>query len=120
LTATGPLDLGQGAVVAQGLCLAIETLPGTAAMLDFVARHQDLRPDASGGKGVLYKAPKPDQDRRIDLPALGPDSVSQAAAAGLAGIAWEANGVILLDRPEMERRAAAAGIFLWSRDVENG
>ncbi|MDM7255288.1 MAG: UDP-2,3-diacylglucosamine diphosphatase LpxI [Paracoccus sp. (in: a-proteobacteria)] len=120
LTATGPLDLGQGAVVAQGLCLAIETLPGTAAMLDFVARHQDLRPDANGGKGVLYKAPKPDQDRRIDLPALGPDSVSQAAAAGLAGIAWEANGVILLERPEMERRAAAAGIFLWSRDVENG
>lgn len=117
LTATGPLDLGQGAVVAQGLCLALETLPGTAAMLDFAARHQDLRADPTGGRGVLYKAPKPGQDLRIDLPTLGPDSVAQAADAGLAGIAWQAGGVILLDRPEMERRATAAGIFLWSRDA---
>lgn len=115
LAALGGLDIGQGAVVAQGLCMAIETLPGTAAMLDFVACHADLRPNPKGARGVFYKAPKPGQDRRIDLPTLGPDSVTQAAAAGLAGIAWEAGGVILLDRVESIRRAELAGMFLWAR-----
>lgn len=115
VAALGPLDVGQGAVVAQGQCLAVETLPGTAAMLAFAATHKTLRPDPSGARGVFYKAPKPGQDRRIDLPTLGPDSVAQAAAAGLAGIAWEAGGVILLDREAMVAAADAAGLFLWAR-----
>lgn len=115
LAGLGHLDIGQGTVVAQGLCLAVETLPGTAAMLDFAAAHAALRPDPGAARGVFYKAPKPGQDRRVDLPALGPDSVTQAAAAGLAGIAWQAGGVILLDRDEAVRRADAAGMFLWAR-----
>lgn len=113
--ALGPLDLGQGCVVAQGLCLAVETLPGTAAMLDFVGQHQQLRPNPNGARGVFYKAPKPGQDRRIDLPTIGPDTVDQVAAAGLAGIAWQAGSVILLDREDTIRRAEVAGVFLWSR-----
>ncbi|MFB2531784.1 UDP-2,3-diacylglucosamine diphosphatase LpxI domain-containing protein [Paracoccus sp. p4-l81] len=111
----GGLDLGQGAVVAQGLCLAVETLPGTDAMLDFTARHAALRPDPKGARGVIYKAPKPGQDRRIDLPAIGPDTVARAAAAGLAGIVWQAGGAVLLDRDATIAAADAAGIFLWAR-----
>lgn len=106
----GSLDIGQGAVVAGGLCLAVETLPGTEAMLDFVARTRE------GRGGVLWKAPKPGQDRRIDLPAIGPDTVAQAAAAGLSGIAWEAGGAVLIDRAEAVAAADTAGLFLWSRD----
>ena len=111
----GALDLGQGAVVAQGLCLAVETLPGTGAMLDFVAAHRDMRPRPNGPRGVFWKAPKPGQDRRIDLPAIGPDTVDQVARAGLAGIAWQAGGVILLEREVAVERARAAGVFLWAR-----
>jgi len=89
VAALGAVDVGQGAVVAQGLCLAVEALPGTDAMLDWVAATgAGLRPDASGAKGVFYKAPKPGQDRRVDLPAIGPETVARAAAAGLAGIVW--------------------------------
>lgn len=113
----GRLDLGQGAVVAQGLCLALETLPGTDAMLDFVARHgSGLRPDPRGARGVLFKAPKPGQDRRVDLPAIGPETVRRAAAAGLAGIAWEAGGALLLSASEARAAAEAAGLFLWARE----
>ena len=68
------------------------------------------------GRGVFFKAPKPGQDRRIDLPTLGPGTVERAAKAGLAGIAWEAGGVILLDRPAMVAAAEAAGLFLWARE----
>lgn len=112
----GALDLGQGAVVAQGLCLAVETLPGTDAMLAFVAEHaRTLRPDPQGARGVLYKAPKPGQDRRIDLPAIGPQTVQNAAAGGLAGIVVAASGVLMLDRAATVAAAEAAGLFLWAR-----
>lgn len=112
----GALDLGQGAVVAQGLCLAVESLPGTDAMLDFVGLHAlRLRPDPAGAKGMLYKAPKPGQDRRIDLPTLGPDTVRAVQAAGIGGIAWAAGAVLLLDRAEMIKLAGDFGLFLWSR-----
>ncbi len=112
----GALDLGQGAVVAQGLCIAVESLPGTDAMLDFAALHlARLRPDPKGARGLLYKAPKPGQDRRIDLPALGPETVRAAARAGLGGLAWAAGAVLLLDRAAMEEEAGRAGLYLWSR-----
>ena len=113
----GALDLGQGAVVTQGLCLAVETLPGTDAMLDFVARHgAGLRPDPKGARGVLFKAPKPGQDRRADLPAIGPETVRGAAAGGLAGIAWEAGGAMLITPAATRAAAEAAGLFLWARE----
>lgn len=115
--ALGSVDVGQGAVVAQGLCLAAEALPGTDAMLEWVAATGSaLRPDPKGARGVLYKAPKPGQERRVDLPALGPETVRRAARAGLAGIAWEAGGVMLLQRAEMIAQADAAGLFLWARE----
>lgn len=114
--ALGRVDVGQGCVVAQGICLATETIAGTDAMLAQVATlPEGLRPPAQAGKGLLYKAPKPLQDRRIDLPALGPATVAAAAKAGLGGIAWEAGGVICLDQPAMKAAADAAGLFLWAR-----
>ncbi len=116
VAALGQADVGQGAVVAQGLCLALETLPGTDAMLRFVAGLDDLRPDPKGAKGLLYKAPKPGQERRVDLPALGPGTVRAAAEAGLGGIAFEAGGVMLLDRDQMLAEADRLGLFLWARE----
>lgn len=112
VSALGAVDVGQGCVVAAGLCLAVEALPGTDAMLAQVASlPRDLRP----ARGLFYKAPKPGQDRRVDLPALGVQTVRNAAAAGLAGIVWQAGGVICLDLPAMQAEAAAKGLFLWAR-----
>lgn len=112
VAALGAADVGQGCVVAGGLCLAVETLPGTDAMLAFTARiPAALRPV----KGLFYKAPKPAQDRRIDLPALGVETVRNAAAARLGGLVWQAGGVICLDLPAMQAEAAARGLFLWAR-----
>jgi UDP-2,3-diacylglucosamine hydrolase len=114
--ALGAVDVGQGAVVQQGLCLAVEALPGTDAMLAQVAQIPGgLRPDPARGRGVYYKAPKPGQDLRVDLPTLGPDSVAAAARAGLGGIVWQAGGVICLNQAAMIATATEAGMFLWSR-----
>jgi len=111
--ALGRVDVGQGAVVQQGLCLAVEALPGTDAMLASVASLAHLRP--AGAKGLFYKAPKPLQDRRIDLPAIGPDTVENAAKAGLGGIVWEAGGVIALNLGTMIDVANRHGLFLCAR-----
>jgi len=115
VAALGTVDVGQGAVVARGLCLGVEALPGTDAMLDFVAAHRALLPVPKAG--VFFKAPKPGQDRRIDLPALGPQTVAKAAAAGLCGIVFEAGGVLLLDRAATIQAAEQAGLFLWGREA---
>ena len=115
--ALGAVDVGQGCVVAQGQCLAVEALPGTDAMLAGVAAlPQMLRPDPGRGRGVFYKAPKPGQDMRIDLPTIGPATVHAVARAGLGGIVWQAGGVICLERAEMTAAADTAGLFLWARE----
>lgn len=105
--ALGAVDVGQGAVVQQGLVLAVEAIEGTDAML---ARAGALRREGPGG--VFVKLVKPGQDRRVDLPTLGPPTVAGAAAAGLRGIAFEAEGCILAERDAMIAAADAAGLFL--------
>jgi DUF1009 family protein len=69
-----------------------------------------LRREGSGG--VLVKVEKPGQERRTDLPTIGPDTVTVAQQAGLRGIAVEAGATLVLDRDEVIRRADAAGLFV--------
>lgn len=109
----GAEDVGQAAVVDRGLCLGLETLTGTDAMLACVAaRPPALRAPDGRASGVLYKAPKPGQDWRADLPAIGPETLRRAAAAGLAGVAVQAGGVMILDREACRAEADRLGLFL--------
>lgn len=140
--ALGAADVGQGCCVAGGQVLAVEALPGTDWMLASLAPPPPAAPQpmaAAGGGllggmadwlsgpamparglpdfarppgGVLYKAPKPTQDRRIDLPTIGPETVRRAAAAGLAGIAIEAGGVLVLEAADVAAQARAGDVFL--------
>jgi DUF1009 family protein len=65
--------------------------------------------------GILFKAPKPGQDRRADLPLIGPATALLAAEAGLAGIVIEAGGVMVLDLPAVREILDAQAMFLWVR-----
>jgi DUF1009 family protein len=109
----GSADVGQGCVVQQGLVLAVEAIEGTDAML---VRAGTLRRDGIGG--VLVKLVKPGQDKRADLPTIGPDTVRNAAAAGLRGVAFEGNATILAEREACLAAADAAGLFLLGLDPE--
>jgi len=116
LAALGPLDVGQAVVVAAGVCLGIEAIEGTDALLDRVAALSSERRHGAPG-GVLVKMAKPGQDRRVDLPSIGPRTVEGAARAGLSGIVVEADGANILEREKTIRAADAAGLFLWSAAV---
>ena len=105
--ALGKVDVGQGCVVQQGIVLAVEAIEGTDAML---ARAAGLARPGPGG--VLVKLVKPGQDRRADLPTIGPRTVSAAADAGLRGIAYEAGGTLITDRAACIAEADARGLFL--------
>jgi DUF1009 family protein len=103
----GAIDVGQGCVVQQGMVLAVEAAEGTDAML---ARCSSLARPGRGG--VLVKLVKPGQDRRADLPTVGPETMRGAADAGLRGVAFEAGGTILAERDAAVAAADAAGLFL--------
>lgn len=110
----GELDIGQGAVVCDGLVLAVEAQEGTDAMLTRVATlPADLRGAVDGPKGALGKAPKPIQDLRVDMPVIGPRTLELAAAAGLAGIGGVAGRLILIDRDTLVETANRLGLFVW-------
>ncbi|MFY7719308.1 MAG: UDP-2,3-diacylglucosamine diphosphatase [Brevundimonas sp.] len=110
----GELDIGQGAVVCQGLVLAVEAQEGTDAMLARVAGlPADLRGSARERKGALGKAPKPIQDMRVDMPVIGARTVEMAAAAGLAGVGGVAGRLILIDRAGLIEAADRLGLFVW-------
>ena len=109
--ALGAADVGQGCVVQQGLVLALEAAEGTDAML---ARCADLARPGPGG--VLVKLSKPGQERRADLPTVGPATIRGAAAAGLRGVAFEAGGTILAEREATLAAADTAGLFLLGID----
>ncbi|MCT8328737.1 LpxI family protein [Albidovulum sediminis] len=110
----GRTDTGQTCVVAGGTIVASEGPEGTDAML------ATLAPAPGARRGLLFKAPKPAQDRRVDLPVIGPDTARMAGAAGLAGIVIEAGGVMVLDLPEVVRTLDAQGMFLWVRPAGGG
>ncbi|MGH7079416.1 MAG: LpxI family protein [Acetobacteraceae bacterium] len=109
--ALGRVDVGQGAIVQQGMVLAVEAAEGTDQML--IRAAELARP---GPGGVLVKLVKPGQDRRLDLPTLGPESVRLAVAAGLRGIAFEGSGTLIVERASMVSAADAAGLFLLGLD----
>lgn len=83
-------------------------MQGTDAMLKFVGQT------APSSNGVFVKRPKPGQDLRVDMPAIGPDTIRNAARAGLSGIEIAAGAVLLLDRDAILAACAETGLNLWA------
>lgn len=107
LRALGEFDVGQAAVVQQGRVLGVEAAEGTDAL---IARCGAVR--LTGRGGVLVKLKKPGQERRVDLPTIGPLTVEAAARTGLVGIAVEAHGSLVLDRAVLTAAADRAKMFV--------
>lgn len=105
--ALGSLDVGQAVIVQQRVVLGVEAAEGTDAL---IARCGPLHRDGPGG--VLVKICKSGQERRVDLPAIGPVTVDGAAKSGLRGIAVEVGGALMFEPDELARQADAAGVFV--------
>ena len=113
IAALGPFDVGQAAIVANNHVLAVEAAEGTDNMLARIAElRRQGRVTTPLGVGVLVKAPKPGQDRRFDLPSIGPRTIEGAARAGLAGVAVAAGSTIIAEAAEVIAIAEREKIFV--------
>ena len=116
LAATSPFDIGQAAVVARARVLAVEAAEGTDAMLERIGTLREIgRIGLPRGVGVLVKAPKRRQDRRYDLPSIGPNTLAKAAQAGLAGVAVVAGATIMAEPQRLVDAADRGGLFVVGR-----
>jgi UDP-2,3-diacylglucosamine hydrolase len=103
----GDLDVGQAVVVQHGLVLGVEAVEGTDGLL---RRCAEIRREGPGG--VLVKVRKPRQERRADLPTIGPETVRLAAAAALSGIAVHAGNCLIIQQAETIEAADRVGLFV--------
>ncbi|MBO88870.1 MAG: UDP-2,3-diacylglucosamine pyrophosphatase [Rickettsiales bacterium] len=109
LTALGPADVGQSVVIQDNIVIAIEAVEGTDAM---IKRCGPLHREGLGG--VLVKLPKPGQEKRADLPTIGPQTIENANKVGIRGIAIHANETLFVDRDKTIELANSLGLFIFS------
>ncbi|OBQ52699.1 LpxI family protein [Halodesulfovibrio spirochaetisodalis] len=107
----GRMDIGQCIVVRENMVVAVECLEGTDATLK---RGADL-----GGKGcVAIKLFKPDQDERIDLPALGLNTIKNLVDGEYSCLVYYANKTLFFDREEALALANEHNIAIIGVDEE--
>jgi DUF1009 family protein len=113
IRALGSLDVGQAAIVCEGLPLCVEAAEGTDAMIARVGSlRKNLRGSPDKKRGVLAKGLKATQDRKTDLPVIGLKTVRGAHEAGLAGIALEAGASLIVDKRAVAAEADRLGLFI--------
>jgi UDP-2,3-diacylglucosamine hydrolase len=99
----GRLDIGQVVVVKGQSIMAVEAIEGTDEAI--------LRGGELGGEGaVVVKISKPQQDMRLDVPAVGLDTIGVMRRVKAAVLAVEANKSIIVNIEKVIKEAQAAGI----------
>lgn len=100
--ALGQWDIGQALLVRSRMVAALEGMEGTDAM---IRRGGEL----VGKGGVVVKVCKPGQDQRLDLPAVGLETIQTMISAGAACLGVEAGKSLFFDMEEALRLADEKG-----------
>lgn len=109
----GALDIGQSVIVQGGRVLGLEDRHGTNALIRRSAVSGESLP------AILVKTCKPQQDRDIDLPTIGPATVEHCVRSGIKGIVVEAGASLVTDREKLVELADAHGIFVCGVRLED-
>jgi len=110
----GALDIGQSVVVQDGIVIGVEAVEGTD---NLIKRCKTLFKKGNGG--VLVKTCKPNQDKDIDLPTIGIDTVRNAHESGFAGIVIQAGHVIIIDPKGVAKYADKRKLFILGVSLNN-
>ena len=109
----GRLDIGQAVVLQQDLILGLEAIEGTD---ELIKRCSKLK--KSGRGPILVKMCKPQQDKDLDLPTIGPDTIKNAIDSGFCGIVIQANASIVINAQDVAQLADIGGLFVLAIDPE--
>ena len=107
--AIGNLDIGQSVVVRNKTIIAVEAVEGTDATIKRAAL-------VKGNGGALIKLAKTIQDLRIDLPAIGVQTIEQMKASRLTAIVVEAKKTLIMDPQAVVKAAAENDIAIFAAD----
>jgi len=99
----GVEDKGQAVIVKDGVTIGFEDNKGTSALI--------RRKGQEGA--VLVKMCKPQQDKNLDLPTIGANTVEECAKKQMAGIVIEANNSLIVDKDAVKQAADAHGLFVY-------
>jgi len=110
----GKKDIGQAVVVNNGIVIGEEDLNGT----DFLIRKFNYN-QSNKHRPILIKTVKPYQDRRVDLPVIGPTTIDLCIKNGFRGIVVEAGGTIVHNKEYIIKRCNDAKMFLTSIDFKH-
>ena len=107
-------DIGQSLIVSNGLCIAIETLPGTDAMIEFVLNFKNKdKKIRNSSEGILFKSLKVNQDPRFDFPVVGEKTLKNIGNAKINGLALFENRLILLNKEKLIKLADELDLFIF-------
>ena len=104
----GAQDIGQAVLVKDNKVIAREDARGTSAM---IKRY------GTGG-AILVKMCKPQQDKDLDLPTIGPKTVELCVLKGMAGIVGQAGNMLMVERDEVRELANKNEIFVLGVSVD--
>ena len=110
----GSKDIGQACVVVNGQIIASEDSSGTDKMLRGII-SKEIK---FNNEGVLVKLAKPIQDRRVDLPAIGMQTIKLAKEIGLCGIAIEEKSSFISNKERVIKFANKNNIFIFGLSNE--
>jgi DUF1009 family protein len=109
VTTLGALDIGQAAIIKDGVVIGVEGVEGTKALIE---RCASLR-GASGKGGILVKVAKPKQTLKVDMPTVGVETVFSLGDYNYDGMAILGNKTLMLDKDQMIIQAAERGLFIY-------
>lgn len=101
----GRLDIGQLVVVKGCSVMAVEAVEGS----DEAIRRGSIL--ANGG-AVVVKVSKPQQDLRLDVPAIGLNTIKVMAESGARVLALESGKSIIINQHELAAEADRLGICI--------
>lgn len=105
----GDLDIGQSIVIQNGIVIGIECIEGTEKLIERCGKLKY----ATGRKPILVKIKKTSQTRKIDLPAIGENTISQLKKAGFVGVAIDSKNGLVIDKEKTIELANKENIFIY-------
>jgi UDP-2,3-diacylglucosamine hydrolase len=113
LESIGDFDIGQALIIHHNHIVAVEGAEGTDGLLKRMKEMRETkRVRWPSPAGLLVKALKPNQDKRLDMPAIGLNTLQEIHAAGLKGLAVQAGGTLVLEGQSMIDYANDKGLFI--------
>ncbi len=110
----GDLDIGQSVVIQNGIVIGIECIEGTEKLIE---RCGQLK-YTTGRKPILVKIKKTTQTKKIDLPSIGENTIDQIKNAGFAGIAFDCNSGLVINKQTVIEKANENKIFIYGINVD--